>query len=234
MTENLLLTPEVSQLVNDQNTDLNNLTSPHKSHSTTKKKRSTSAEKKKKKPTKTKKRSRSAKTRQKGIKTTIEGYPFGLPYIFSTERDYNLKEPYYKTGDPEMETRQAKDKRNQLRHNPGLCDAIKRFCNLFPKEDSGKIHKDTYLKIHSQIAQILLPSVSKEQIHEAAKQDWESDSQGGDYISEPQIFEAIFELTDLWTATTDATEYLMFLETLLNKLKFGPETYDPKAYSILE
>lgn len=50
--------------------------------------------------------------------------------------------------------------------------------------------------------------------------DWLFDTQGADTLDTDRFFEAIFTLVDLWTLSTNAEEYVAFLETLANKIRF--------------
>ena len=55
----------------------------------------------------------------------------------------------------------------------------------------------------------------------AVHDDWETDSAGVGYLTRDTFCEAIFELADVWTLTTDATEYSEFLSDLHIKVTKG-------------
>tara|TARA_B100000780_G_C20899135_1_gene357834 strand:+ start:73 stop:339 length:267 start_codon:yes stop_codon:yes gene_type:complete len=55
----------------------------------------------------------------------------------------------------------------------------------------------------------------------AVHDDWETDSAGVGFLTKDAFCEAVFELADVWTLTTDAHEYSEFLSELHIKVTKG-------------
>lgn len=52
---------------------------------------------------------------------------------------------------------------------------------------------------------------------EAAEEEWESDS-AGKYMSREDFRSSLYELVDIWTATTELVDYLHFLDSLYSQI----------------
>ena len=45
-----------------------------------------------------------------------------------------------------------------------------------------------------------------------ARLEWDQDSHGEEEMTEELFYDAMFELVDIWTTSTDAAEYVEFLQ----------------------
>ena len=48
--------------------------------------------------------------------------------------------------------------------------------------------------------------------------DWRNDSTEAEWITEEQLRDSLFELTDLWCHSVTVNEYVAFLDTIVSKL----------------
>lgn len=88
--------------------------------------------------------------------------------LFHPDRDALEDVPYAEQGDPQMYTTENVKKRDALRTNPGVLDAIKRFSLLW-NWDADSLPKSEYLKMHDSVASALLPLLTDEQRAELAE-----------------------------------------------------------------
>eukprot|EP01048_Picozoa_sp_COSAG05_P006807 COSAG05_NODE_459_length_9617_cov_12.484661_9_plen_146_part_00 len=142
--------------------------------------------------------------------------------MFDPERDSKLTEPYWMLGDDTMESELALAQRGSLRTHPAVQDALRRLGNAaFERDENGAVLQAEYLRVHARITRILAPKMREEDAAAAAEREWENDSDGQGWIDDSRISEALFQLVDLWSQTTEPEEYLSFLEALRFKLRFS-------------
>jgi len=64
-----------------------------------------------------------------------------------------------------------------------------------------------------------MPSMSKAEAVEEAEVDWLTDADGDEeFISIAAMQRALFQLADIWCKSTQAEEYVAFLDTLGGRL----------------
>ncbi|CAM9679370.1 unnamed protein product [Chrysoparadoxa australica] len=79
------------------------------------------------------------------------------------------------------------------------------------------IEAEAFSLLMTKLSRLLTrPPVKAKAVARLCKKDWEKDSKGLGYISKLMFFESIFELVDLWTVSTDVTEYRTFLRGVLD------------------
>mmetsp|Transcript_16659 Transcript_16659/g.58250 ORF Transcript_16659/g.58250 Transcript_16659/m.58250 type:complete len:340 (-) Transcript_16659:47-1066(-) len=151
--------------------------------------------------------------------------------LFRPDRDDEV--PYTEQGDPTMYTPENLARREELRRNPGLQDAIKRFSRLFEWRDDGTMSKAAYLDMHRRLVAALLPGASADAAAALAEKDWAADAGGADAdsIGYEGFFGCVFVLTDHWTQTADAAEYLAFVNALCLRCKYAPKPAAPATPS---
>lgn len=120
-----------------------------------------------------------------------------------------------------MYTNDALVKRERLRSNPGLIDAVRRFAHqVYALDADGHISKREYFRVHAAIVRTLMgAAVSAVEMERILGEDWASDSKGKEALDIKALFDCLFELADTWCPSISASEYLSFLETLAFKLK---------------
>lgn len=143
-------------------------------------------------------------------------------FVFDPDRDNKLPAPYWTLGDDSMETDEARELRSELRSHPAVQDGLRRLSGTaFARSDDGSVSRSEYLHAHTKIAQVLAPTMPQDIAIAAAEREWQADSGGMDSIAGERIYDALFELVDMWCQTTEAEEYLAFLEALRFKLRFS-------------
>lgn len=90
---------------------------------------------------------------------------------------------------------------------------------LYDFDSKGQLSKEAYIKFHTKIAKILRPDLKEKALAKLVEQDWEHDSKGKDYITRDELFDALFELGDIWTPNIDKYEYGAFYDHLTKLLK---------------
>ena len=99
-----------------------------------------------------------------------------LAYVFISNRDAFPAKPYYEDGNPEMYTKENMDKRNALRDNETVIEAIKDFAQEFKGYASGKVTKDEYFRVFINVGMILRPGIEADDLQKIIKEDFDNDS----------------------------------------------------------
>lgn len=100
-----------------------------------------------------------------------------LAYVFLQNRDNFPSKPYYEDGNPEMYTKENMEKRNSLKKNDIVADAIQDFMQEFKKNAQGNITKDEYIRVFINVGMILRPGIDADDLQKIIKEDFENDSQ---------------------------------------------------------
>lgn len=79
--------------------------------------------------------------------------------------------------------------------------------------------KPSYLRMHKILVSLLLPTATDDDAARLAEEDWKTDVGDGAFMTYDRFFEAMFELSDHWTQSAEAAEYLAFLHALNILLK---------------
>eukprot|EP00906_Rhabdomonas_costata_P031712 RCo044757 len=153
---------------------------------------------------------------QSGAQSKAE---LSVELILSEDRDSKLGKPYHEDGDPSMYTEQNLQKRARLKENSSVVDAITRFSKLFPvSSGSVTVEHSAYLVSHRKLARVLRPSLTDEELAALGEEDWRNDTQGTGVLSAEMLRDILFQFVDMWTQTTDPTEYLVLLDQLYLKV----------------
>ena len=102
----------------------------------------------------------------------------GLKFVFSGNRD-NFPHnpcPYSDDGNPDMYSTENKEKRERLRENPVVVEAIKEFMQEFHVNGQGHCSKEEYFKVFMKIGTILKPGIEADDLNRIIKEDFEMDS----------------------------------------------------------
>ena len=98
----------------------------------------------------------------------------GLKFVFNANRDnFPNPCPYVDDGNPDMYSKENMDKRNQLRSNPVVKEAINTFMQEFPLTSNGSCLKEDYIKMFMKICTILRPGVEAIELAKIVRQDFE-------------------------------------------------------------
>ena len=140
-------------------------------------------------------------------------------------------------GNVEMYTDEALRQRSSLRSHPEIMSCIHRwwYCLLIPTFDknlNGVLEKNEYIVFHKCLNMALQASIeshskaiSPQKATQMALEDWEADSNGFGHVDLEMFENALFELVDLWTDTTDVQEYLDFLDFLFSSMSIAMKKF---------
>ena len=148
---------------------------------------------------------------------------------------------FRRDGDAALETPEVVRVRRALQQEPEVQRWLGRFYGCFASaRRHGHVGKAEYIVFQCRVARVLLPAAefgSEEAARRAAEEDWQRDTahdlrcSAGSQRSgcrsvagrrqamrKSEFFDSLFELTDTWTETVDAGEYVAFLSTLFDRL----------------
>jgi hypothetical protein len=118
-------------------------------------------------------------------------------------------------------------KRRALKQSRGVKKAFKQWWNGMKLGGAdGKMHKDIYIQLSIAVQAMLLPDLSEDQAYLTAKADWQDDL----YAHEPprattmtygSFYNAMFELADTWVDTVDESDYVTFVERMVESHQVG-------------
>ena len=92
-----------------------------------------------------------------------------LAMVFLPNRDAFPNKPYYEDGNPEMYSNENMEKRNLLRDNNTVIDAINEFASEFKGFASGKVTKDEYFRVFLSVGMILRPGIEADDLQKIIK-----------------------------------------------------------------
>lgn len=140
--------------------------------------------------------------------------------VFDLGRRAAGRTPYHLDKDESMYTTDALDARERLRANPGLVDAVRRFIHLVYSVDAdGLISPAEYARVHREMVSILMgDACTPADLERITNDDWVSDAKGAGALDGQLIFDALFELADIWCPGISAVQYLSFIDTLAYKI----------------
>mmetsp|Transcript_22252 Transcript_22252/g.21489 ORF Transcript_22252/g.21489 Transcript_22252/m.21489 type:complete len:155 (-) Transcript_22252:224-688(-) len=107
-----------------------------------------------------------------------------LALVFHQARDAFPNRPFHEEGNPEMYTKENMDKRNALKENDTVMEAINDFMQEFRGAASGKVTKDEYFRVFMSIGNILRPGLEQDILQNIIKEDFDQDSM--DKVVPPQ------------------------------------------------
>ena len=90
--------------------------------------------------------------------------PQELSFLMLPNRDNFPNKPYFDDGNPEMYTNENIAKREALRENEIVKEAITDFIKEFATTGSGHVSKDEYFRVFVKIGMILRPGIDAEEL----------------------------------------------------------------------
>jgi hypothetical protein len=133
-------------------------------------------------------------------------------------------------GDPTMYEAEQLVARYRNRNAPDVLAELHRWwkkaCGDLDTDVDGCLGRDEYREMHRRLVRAFAEDGNAETSEhldaeaqaEAEEQDWLGDSHGDGAVDEVEFFDALFQLADLWTATTKEAEYVAFLASLFEKV----------------
>lgn len=77
--------------------------------------------------------------------------------------------------------------------------------------DHARLGEAGYIEMVRKICKAMICEYDEAEATAIAQEDWLADAKGGDSIGREELFDALFELTDLWTNSVEAEDYVTFL-----------------------
>ena len=113
---------------------------------------------------------------QGGDENAIESE--GLRFVFTAQRDNfpNNPCPYYDDGNPDMYSEENMKKRNDLKKDPIVKEAIDEFMQEFQRNNQLQCTKEEYFKVFMKVGMILRPGIEADDLQRIVKEDFELDS----------------------------------------------------------
>jgi hypothetical protein len=131
--------------------------------------------------------------------------------------------PYWMQGNQEMYTDAAIATRDHLFMHDDIQRILFKLWNVALKNSNREIGKYEYMKMQIRVFKVLFQDTWEipQSLQEAwltCEEDWRNDSNGKSSLNYAGFSKSWFELADIWTETTDAEEYVGFLETMLGEV----------------
>ena len=101
-----------------------------------------------------------------------------LKFVFMGNRD-NFPHspcPYYDDGNPDMYSKESMEKRNLLKKNMTVVEAINDFMTEFQLNAQKQCTKEEYFRVFVKIGMILRPGIDADELQKVIKEDFEMDS----------------------------------------------------------
>ncbi|CAG9328687.1 unnamed protein product [Blepharisma stoltei] len=154
-----------------------------------------------------------------------------LGFIFSPMRD-GVK-PYHLDGDTSMYTETAIARRLGLKSDAIVADSINDFMNLYQMDSTGSINKREFERIYNKLCGVLRPGLDPIEKKKLLDEDWKKDAKGQDKMTREALFDALFEMCDIWCPNIDPNEYKEFFDQIKFRIRYEGHR-DQGAYDILK
>jgi hypothetical protein len=127
--------------------------------------------------------------------------------------------PLWKQGNWEMYSDENLVRRKLIRNDSALQAVIKEWWNRCTLNKKGQLEKKDYIAMNKRIYVALVEDDDEKEAAKCAETDWQSDAKGKDYMTATQFSDSLYELADMWTMSTEAAEYVQFLQELLENVQ---------------
>lgn len=153
-----------------------------------------------------------------------------LTFLFNPLRD-EVK-AYHLDGDTAMYTESSIVTRSNLKYEPIVIESINDFINLYQTDPKGLIGRKEYERMYHKLCSVLRISIDPSEKRKILDDDWKKDSKGQDKMTKEMLFDAMFELCDVWCPNIDPHEYKEFFDQIKFRIRY--EGYkDNAAYDII-
>ena len=126
--------------------------------------------------------------------------------------------PYWQQGDAAWQSEEALAMRAALKHDARVKQALGAFWAVYDKDSDGRVSQAEYLKVHAKLCTVLIPDITAEEAARAGEEDWVSDGKGKEAMERDDVFDCLFELTDMWCTGISGEEYSTFLRKLFKRV----------------
>jgi hypothetical protein len=128
---------------------------------------------------------------------------------------------YCDQGDEGMADDTAVRARNSIRHDPAVVHALESLWTLYVADQNGVVAFDEYCRVHTLMTNATSLLIGREEARLLAVADWHRDTMGETValLTKERGLASFFEIADLWTYSTETSEYVEFLEELMYRVK---------------
>jgi hypothetical protein len=128
---------------------------------------------------------------------------------------------YCDQGDDGMAGDTAVRARSSIRHDPAVVHALDNLWTLYVADKNGLVAFDEYCRVHTLMTHATSLLIGREEARLLAVADWHRDTSGETvaHLTKERGLASFFEVSDLWTYSTETSEYVEFLEELLYRVK---------------
>ena len=144
---------------------------------------------------------------------------------------------FWEQGDQEMYTQESLDQRYGVRHDPAVAQMLRTWWATVQRmlkalsKNPNRLCEDEYNVIFLKVYKLMMPAedyvVSEARL--AVHEDWVTDCGPRGFLTRDTFIDALFELADVWTLTTEASEYHGFLKALHDKITKDGDFLDDAA-----
>ncbi|KAJ1451990.1 hypothetical protein M885DRAFT_569220 [Pelagophyceae sp. CCMP2097] len=131
--------------------------------------------------------------------------------------------PLEQQGDLGFYAEEAQRKRWRVRHDPNFKSLMASLW-LLVTNGNAQLHEAGYLKLVRALHFVVRPPpLDPVFVRDSTLRDWKTDSGGLPTIGYEKLFDAIYQLVDVWTETCVVAEYVALLRRLIGGVAaFGP------------
>ena len=162
-----------------------------------------------------------------------------IAFLFEEKRDCFPNKPYYEDGNPEFYSEENVKKREELKNDPTVRDAIDSFITSqfrgLSSEDSI-VSKSDYVTQFLKIAMILRsgPNSDPESISALVQAEYEKDTnRGNEEVTKAKLYDSLYELADIWCPNIDADEIAHFFEYMIFRFRYEGQK-NTNAYELMD
>jgi hypothetical protein len=115
-------------------------------------------------------------------------------------------------------TNKAILERESLRYHPKILALLDELWLVTDNNGDGQVDRNEYVSMSMKLYRCFVGDGDRENAADIAQKEWENDSFGEKYMNKSKFKQAWFQLADTWTATTSPSEYVIFLQGILQCL----------------
>ena len=114
--------------------------------------------------------------------------------------------------------------RQGLRHDPIIRPVLKEWWRTMQRYlmdndlDQSTVFENSYMNVFMKLYKVMISDYDEKEATESVRDDWENDCGGAGQLKSGDFMDAMFELSDVWTMSTDPNEYAEFLSNLLEQV----------------
>jgi hypothetical protein len=115
-------------------------------------------------------------------------------------------------------TNKAILERESLRYHPKILALLDELWLVTDSDGDGQVDRNEYVSMSMKLYRCFVGDGDRDNAADIAQTEWQNDSFGCEFMDKAKFKQAWFQLADTWTATTDPSEYVIFLQGILQCL----------------